>query len=33
MPLRKRFPPDRFRVLVMVLLVASAVAAVAKSFT
>lgn len=32
MPLRKRFPPERFRVLVMVLLVASAVAAVSKVF-
>ena len=33
MPLRKRFSPERFRVLVMVLLVASAIAAVAKAFT
>lgn len=32
MPLRKRFSPERFRVLVMVLLVASAVAAVSKVF-
>ena len=33
LPLRKRFSPDRFRVLVLVLLVMSAAAAVAKAFT
>ncbi len=33
LPLRKRFSPERFRVLVLVLLVAGAVAAVAKAFT
>jgi uncharacterized membrane protein YfcA len=33
LPLRRRFTPERFRVLVMVLLVAGAVAAVAKAFT
>ena len=33
LPLRKRFSPESFRVLVMVLLVAGAVAAVAKAFT
>ena len=33
MPLRRLFSPERFRVLVMVLLVASAVAAVSKVFT
>jgi uncharacterized membrane protein YfcA len=33
LPLRRRFSPERFRVLVLVLLVAGAVAAVAKAFT
>ena len=32
LPLRKRFSPDRFRVLVLVLLLVSAAAAVAKAF-
>jgi len=33
LPLRRRFSPERFRVLVLVLLVAGAVGAVAKAFT
>ncbi len=33
MPLRKRFPPERFRVLVIVLMLAGAAATVAKTFT
>jgi uncharacterized membrane protein YfcA len=33
LPLRRRFSPERFRVLVLSLLIAGAVAAVAKSFT
>ena len=33
MPLRKRFPPERFRLLVIWLLIVGAVAAVAKAFT
>lgn len=33
MPLRKRFSPDRFRVLVIVLMVSGALATVAKAFT
>jgi uncharacterized membrane protein YfcA len=33
LPLRKRFSPEKFRVLVMVLLLVSAAAAVAKAFT
>lgn len=33
LPLRKRFSPERFRVLALVLLVAGAVAAMAKAFT
>jgi len=33
LPLRRRFSPERFRVLVLLLLVAGAVAAVGKAFT